>query len=128
MLLLGLSYRENVKEDAFSTAHLLMAELKQRGATVLLNDPLWSDDELAKHSDGAEPISDIYAANADALIIQAYHEQYKTMLDWPKLAAVGCHVVLDGRNALRSQKQTIEAAGLKYIGVGQSARGDQVCC
>ncbi len=119
VLLLGLSYRENVKEDAFSTAHLLIAELKRRGATVLLNDPLWSAEELARHGDGAEVVSDIYAAHPDAVIIQAYHQQYAKLLDWAKLAAAGCRAILDGRNALRQQRGAIEAVGLFYLGVGQ---------
>ena len=119
VLLLGVSYRENVKEDAFSTAHLLIAELQRRGATALLHDPLWSVEELARHGDGTEVVTDIYAAQPDALIIQAYHQQYAKLLDWPKLAEAGCKVILDGRNALRGQRGAIEAAGLKYIGVGQ---------
>ena len=119
VLLLGLSYRENVKEDAFSTAHLLIPELKRRGATVLLHDPLWSTEELARHGEGAEAVTDIYASHPNALIIQAYHQQYAKLLDWAKLVEAGCKVILDGRNALRGQRGVIEAAGLHYLGVGQ---------
>lgn len=119
VLILGLSYRENVKEDAFSTAHLLIAELKQRGATVLLHDPLWTAQELAQHGKEATVATDIYAAHADAIIIQAYHQQYADLLDWPALAAAGGRALLDGRNAVRNQRERIAAAGISYVGVGQ---------
>lgn len=119
VLVLGLSYRENVKEDAFSTAHLLIPELQRRGATVLLNDPLWSAEELARHGNGAEVVEDLYNVHPDAVIIQAYHQQYTKLLDWSRLAEAGCKAILDGRNAVRGQQQAIEMTGLRYVGVGQ---------
>ncbi|PZS00917.1 MAG: nucleotide sugar dehydrogenase [Candidatus Chloroheliales bacterium] len=119
VLVLGLSYRENVKEDAFSTAHLLIAELKRRSAHPLLHDPLWTAEELERHGDSAESVADIYAARPDAVVLQAYHQQYARLLDWPRLAEASCRVILDGRNAVRNQREAIEAAGLKYVGVGQ---------
>ncbi len=116
VLILGLSYRENVKEDAFSTTHLLLKGLAERGADVRLHDPLWTAEELAKH---AEVARDLYDSGAEAVILQAYHDQYKELLDWQRLVAAGVRVLLDGRNALRQQRAEIEAAGLIYLGVGQ---------
>lgn len=116
VLILGHSYRENVKEDAFATTHLLIPELHERGAEVRLHDPLWTAEELAQH---AEVAHDLYDSGAEAVILQAYHDQYKQSLDFKRLAASGVRVLLDGRNALRQRRAEVEAAGLIYLGVGQ---------
>ena len=46
VLVLGLSYREDVKELAFSVALRLVPALRQAGARVLGNDPLFEPSEL----------------------------------------------------------------------------------
>ena len=114
VLILGLAYRENVKELAFSGATRLVAELKEAGATPLLNDPLYSDAEITRF--GATPVSLDGLPQGDAVILQAYHDQYRS-LEWNALPALGYKVVLDGRNSL--DRAVIEAAGLRYLGIGR---------
>ena len=53
VLILGLAYRGGQKEASFSSALLLIRALRERGARALLNDPLFSDDEIL--AVGAEP-------------------------------------------------------------------------
>ncbi|MEA2574626.1 MAG: hypothetical protein QOH93_1924, partial [Chloroflexia bacterium] len=86
VLVLGLAYRENVKETAFSGAVRLLSELKARGAVPLINDPLYSDEELARY---AEPVRLDALPDFDALVLQAYHDDYRG-LDWEQLAGHGC--------------------------------------
>jgi nucleotide sugar dehydrogenase len=112
VLVLGLAYRENVKETAFSGAVRLLSQLKDRGAVPLINDPLYSPEELARY---AEPVPLDDLPPFDALVLQAYHADYRGF-DWGQLLARGCKVVLDGRNALN--RADIEALGLKYLGIG----------
>lgn len=81
---------------------------------MLLNDPLYTSDELARYA--AEPVSLDALAPCDAAIMQACHDQYRS-LDWQRLTQLGCRVVLDGRNCLSSQ--SVEAAGMAYLGMGR---------
>uniref|UniRef100_UPI003B3A14F9 nucleotide sugar dehydrogenase n=1 Tax=Pseudactinotalea sp. TaxID=1926260 RepID=UPI003B3A14F9 len=48
VLVLGASYRGGVKETAFSGVFPVVAALETRGATALVHDPLFTDDELEK--------------------------------------------------------------------------------
>ncbi|HMA34657.1 MAG TPA: nucleotide sugar dehydrogenase [Chloroflexia bacterium] len=115
ILILGYSYREDVKEAAFSAAKPLIRELAASGATPLVVDPLFTPAELA--ASGAEVVALAALPPVDAVIVQAYHQAFAA-LDWASLAAQGARVVLDGRNALAPAPQArIRAAGLTYLGV-----------
>ncbi len=113
VLVLGLAYRENVKETAFSGAVRLLSQLKARGAVPLINDPLYRGEELARY---AAPVQLDDLPSFDALVLQAYHNDYRD-LHWSRIAGHGCKVVLDGRNVLDAP--TITNAGMTYIGIGQ---------
>lgn len=112
VLVLGLAYRENVKETAFSGAVRLLSELKARGALPLINDPLYSTEELARY---AEPVQLDDLPGIDCVILQAHHNEYR-LLDWTRIAGLGCKVVLDGRNAI--DQSQVEATGMRYLGIG----------
>ncbi|MGD0114522.1 MAG: nucleotide sugar dehydrogenase [Dehalococcoidia bacterium] len=112
VLILGLSYRPDVKESAFSSAFLLAGELTARGARVIVHDPLFSGDELRALA--LEPAEPFPPPHADAVIVQALHEAYRE-IDFR--AFPGCRVVLDGRDALSREK--IEALGIRYLGIGR---------
>src|SRR5690606_14557733 len=47
VVVLGASYRGGVKETAFSGVFPTVAALRAAGATVLVHDPMYTDDELA---------------------------------------------------------------------------------
>lgn len=114
VLVLGLAYRENVKESAFSGAVRIIDMLKKRGATPLVNDPLYTAQEITHY--GGEPVTLADLPQIDALILQAYHEEYKS-LDWSQIATLGCEAVLDGRNSL--EREAIENTGMQYLGIGR---------
>jgi UDP-N-acetyl-D-mannosaminuronate dehydrogenase len=114
VLVLGFAYREDVKESAFSGAIRIIRLLRERGSVPILNDPLYSYEELSLQ--GAEPASLESLPPIDAAILQAYHGPYRA-LDWRTLASAGCEAVLDGRNAL--DRKVIEAAGMRYVGMGR---------
>lgn len=92
VVILGLSYRADVKEAAYSSALRLMQALEERGANVTVNDPLFSDEEIAAR--GAKPIALDQIGEVDAIIIQALHKQYR---DLPDSFFQQARVVLDGR-------------------------------
>jgi len=90
---LGAAYRGGVKETAFSGVFDVVAELRERGVKVRVHDPMFSDDELAGF--GWDPYH--LGEHVDAVIIQADHAAYETLLP-SDLPSAKC--VLDGRRSL----------------------------
>jgi len=113
VLVLGLTYREGVKEMAYSVAKRLLPALAAAGAEVWAFDPLLSDGEVLAL--GARPWSWGAAAPFRALISQTADRQFLALDPawFPEL-----QVVFDGRNSLRS---VALPDGVAYVGVGVSA-------
>ena len=119
VLVLGASYRENVKEMAFSSAIPIVEELHRGGAHALIHDPLFEPQELAGlEAEVADLGSDL---EVDAVIVQAFHTEYGK-LDWSRFR--GLKVVFDGRGAL--DPQTIRKAGARYLAVGVKGGSEPV--
>lgn len=106
VVVLGAAYRGGVKETAFSGVFPTVEDLKNRGATVVVHDPMYTDDEL-RH-EGFEPFH--FGESADAAILQADHAEYVhlTKADLP-----GVTVLLDGRNMVKS------ADGIRVVSLGR---------
>lgn len=115
ILILGVTYRGDVRETAFTSATLLKNALLEHGATVYVDDPLFSQDEL--YALGYTPLTPEVEGEISAIILQANHRHYQS-LDFRRF--VRCQLVLDGRNALSREK--IEALGLHYIAIGDGNR------
>lgn len=90
---LGLAYRGGVKETAFSGCWPLVDELTARGAVAVVEDPLYSDDELTAF--GLTPWH--FGEAIDAAVVQADHVEYRTLgpSDLP-----GIRTIVDGRNII----------------------------
>ncbi len=112
VLVLGIAYRADVREDAFSSAFLIRDELRAAGATVYGHDPYFSDDHI--RSLGFEPY-DLTAPKAvRGAIVQAGHAAYRSI----DLGAIpDLQLLIDGRNAL--DRSTVEASGVAYLGIGR---------
>ena len=106
VVVLGAAYRGGVKETAFSGVFPTVAELKRLGATVVVHDPMYTDDEL-RH-EGFEPFH--FGETADAAILQADHAEY---LNLTNKELPGVSVILDGRNIIKS------ASGIKIVPIGR---------
>jgi UDP-N-acetyl-D-mannosaminuronate dehydrogenase len=94
----------------------LRDELQRQGAMVSMSDPHYSDDEL--RAAGFEPAVD---DAAQAIVLNTAHREFASP-DFAAWRAQGIEAVLDGRN-FWSQAE-VESAGLLYLGVGRSARGE----
>ncbi len=92
VLILGVAYRGGVKETAFSGAFATRDALLAAGAVPVASDPLYDAAEV--EALGFTPWS---GETFDAAIVQADHEQYRTLgpADVP-----GARAVLDGRGVL----------------------------
>ena len=118
ILMLGVAYRGDVRETAFTSAKLLQEALIRRGATVYVDDPLFTYDEL--RALGYTPLTPEIEAHICAIILQAAHQCYDTF-DFSALTC--CRVVLDGRRALpKEQRERIVALGMRYIFPGDGKR------
>ena len=117
-LVLGIAYRGDVRESAFTSANLIRDALLERGATVYADDPLFSDDEL--RSLGYTPLAQAQEAEIEAIFLQADHQAYRK-LDFSRFTR--CKVVLDGRGALR--REQIEALGMRYVAIGDGDRKEK---
>ena len=107
---LGAAYRGGVKETAFSGVFATVEALRAAGAVPLVQDPLYTDEELAKL--GFEPFH--LGEPADAVIIQADHAEY---LDVTGAQVPGVRAVVDGRRI-----STAEAwPGAAYRVIGRAA-------
>jgi nucleotide sugar dehydrogenase len=115
VLVLGASYREDVKELAFSTAILIVDLLHKAGAEVLIHDPLFTPEELRAFEAEVVDLDSDAARSADAVIVQAWHRDFKA-LDWRKFKHL--RVVLDGRSAVDPDR--VREAGASYIAIGMA--------
>lgn len=112
VLVLGIAYRADVREDSFSSAFRLRDELAAAGAVVHGHDPYFDAEHLA--AAGFVPY-DLAAPSAmRAAIVQAAHAAYLS-LDLRTIP--GLELLVDGRNAL--DRGAVEAAGVTYLGIGR---------
>ena len=117
VLVLGLTYREGVKELAYSRALALIDRLAGEGARVSGWDPLLSADEIERC--GAVPWAWGTPSDARAIVTQTADEAF-ARLDprWvPDL-----EVVVDGRNSLRD---VTYPDGITVLGIGVPPRGSR---
>jgi nucleotide sugar dehydrogenase len=116
VLILGVAYRSDVHEAAFTSAKLLQDVLLECGAVVYVDDPLFSEAEL--RGLGYTPLPSGRRSEVRAIILQAAHRSYQSF-DFSQFAY--CQVVLDGRRAL--QRERIEPLGIHYIAIGDGDQG-----
>ena len=111
VLILGLSYRPNVKELAFSGALDLVKLLNEGNSFPQILDPYYSDNEIIEL--GLVPFSSD-AGSIDAIIIHTDHAYFTEELQ-TQFASV--KIIIDGRNLLRgdTSNQSLE---IHTLGIG----------
>lgn len=113
VVILGLGFRPEVKEVAYSPAFALQKALQARGAIVTLHDPYYTAEEIRRH--GFDPGA---IAGHEIAVLNTAHQEYQR-LDYARLAAAGVRCIVDGRNCLNPE--LVRSSGIKYIGIGQVA-------
>ena len=108
---LGACYRGGVKETAFSGVFATVRALQSVGATALVHDPLFSDDELVAFGFTPYHLGDA----CDAAVVQADHVEYATLRpsDLP-----GVRALIDGRRCVDPAPWTAADLPLVVIGKG----------
>lgn len=106
---LGAAYRGGVKETAFSGVFGAIEALKARGATPLVHDPLYTDEELERL--GFSPYH--LGEPVDAVVVQADHDEYRSIgpADLP-----GVKAFIDGRRVSSAEQWP----GIAYRVIGKA--------
>jgi nucleotide sugar dehydrogenase len=112
VLVLGIAYRGDVREDAFSSAFALRDALTSAGAQVHGHDPYFDAQHLRER--GFEAWDDASPSLVRVAILQAAHATYRE-LDLARIP--GLELLVDGRNAL--DPAVVRAAGVTYLGIGR---------
>lgn len=109
VVVLGAAYRGGVKETAFSGVFGAVRALERRGATVLVHDPLYTDDELTRL--GFTPYH--FGTPVDAAVVQADHAEYRELGpdDLP-----GIRTFVDGRRVSSAERWP----GVAYRVIGKA--------
>lgn len=108
VLVLGAAYRGGVKETAFSGVFGVSEALEALGASALVSDPLYSDEELT-----ALGLTPWDGEAIDAAILQADHAEYAKLssADLP-----GARIVLDGRGVVDAASLAAAGIAVELIG------------
>jgi nucleotide sugar dehydrogenase len=112
VVVLGVAYRGDVREDAFSSAFRLRDELLAAGARVFGHDPYFDAGYLRRI--GFEPYDLSAPVPVRVAILQAAHEAYRGLA--PD-AIPGLELFVDGRNAV--ERAPFERDGIGYVGIGR---------
>lgn len=112
VLMLGVTFKENVKDIRNSKIYDMMLELKDFGLNVFLNDPL-AEEEHVEEEFGTHLIKIDDMKDIDCVIYAVSHNEYKS-LDWSHIKSL-CRenpVFMDIKSVLK--KKDIEAKGFTY--------------
>ena len=113
-LLLGLSFRPNVKEDAMSVTYRLNEALLKHGFDVRVHDAEYSAEEITAR--GFTAANDVYDSSAEVVFLVTMHKEY-FHLDFEKLSMQGVRYFIDGRNSFN--RSDVEKTGISYFGIGR---------
>ena len=114
VLVLGLGFRPDIKEDTASPTYIINAYLHDLGAQVYVHDPFYTPEELL--ACGLQPACLAHHERYDMAILSTMHHVYQT-LDFKALKRMGVRLFLDGRNSF--DPLMIETIGIRYVGVGR---------
>jgi nucleotide sugar dehydrogenase len=114
VMVLGLTYREGVRELAYSRAIPLMERLRFHGAEVWAWDPLLAAEEIQRL--GARPYTWGEPSEVEAIVVQTADEAFRALVPawFPAL-----RVLFDGRNRLADLALP---EGVHYVGVGRPSK------
>jgi len=116
VLILGLGFRPGVKEHALSSAFLIRDEAVQRGARVVLHDPLYTRGEIEAH--GFTPFDLESSALPPVVVLNTAHAEYAHM-NFPCWRKRGAKIIVDGRRFWDVSQ--VRGSGLQYIAPGLSS-------
>ena len=115
ILVLGLSYKPDVKDIQISPVEEIVNILKEKGANILTYDPYFKDLEIF----GIKTLDDYVQnlENSDGLIIATAHKEFHNIDPMFLKNKMKHPVVIDSKNII--DQQLAKKAGLIYRGIGR---------
>jgi UDPglucose 6-dehydrogenase len=116
--LLGLTFKPDTDDMRDAPALMIIEQLNRLGAKVKAYDPIVSQTGISHGLSGViiEADSEMLADGCDALVLVTDWQEF-LKLDYSKMAkGMTNPVLIDGRNFL--DRQTLEKAGFRYVGIG----------
>ncbi|MDA7945203.1 MAG: nucleotide sugar dehydrogenase [Nitrosopumilus sp.] len=112
VLVLGITYKPDVKDIQLAPAGPVIEGLRREGASVLVYDPFFCGEEAF-----GTTCADSAYAKADCAVLITDHTEFKS-LDLARLAScLGSRLLVDARGAV--SKEAAEKAGLILCGLGR---------
>ncbi len=104
VVILGLTYKENVPDTRESPSHEMIAELREFHAEVHGYDPLLTTEEIARFN--VRPLDDLDQVEADCLIVNVPHDRFRSLtIDDVRRISKGTPVVVDVKGVFSRWKE-----------------------
>jgi len=118
VVVLGLSYKENVGDPRESPTHTLLKALKRNQAKVCVVDPLVPPVDTEKMDVCMHSSVEDAMEGADAVIMMTPHEAFRGLTPEMLGERMTTRIIIDGRRIF--DPETFQKAGFIYKGVGWS--------
>ena len=117
ILILGISYKPNVKDIQLSPAEIIISELKKIGATVKIFDPYFKDTTIygIQTEKNLEQITSV-----DAVIIVTAHKEFEKFKPEYFVSKMNSPVIIDTRGIIDMQEAN--KIGLIFRGLGRGSK------
>jgi len=115
ILVLGASYKPDVKDIQISPVEKIVEILKEKGAKILIYDPYFKNSEIF----GIKTLDDFVQnlENSDGLIIATAHKEFHNLDPIFLKSKMKNPVIIDSKNII--DQHLAKSAGLIYRGIGR---------
>ncbi len=117
ILLMGISYRQDVGDTRYSPSEKFTAQALREGAVVSLHDPFvkyWDEMQMAVSGNLPDP------GSFDAIVFAVPHHDYSNIDFKHWLSTCGSCLIFDANNVLTSnQRSTLEDMGYTLLSIGR---------
>ena len=117
ILILGISYKPNVKDIQLSPAEIIISELKKIGATIKIFDPYFKNTSIygTQTENNLEQVTSV-----DAVIIVTAHKEFEKIKPEYFVSKMNSPVVIDTRGIIDMQEA--KKIGLIFRGLGRGSK------
>jgi len=108
VLVLGATFKENVRDARNSKVADIIKELERLGAEVILNDPLFENDGFVRFDGENKKITKLEEiSKVDAVIIAVSHKEYKILSEERIRAWMDKPIIVDVKGILKKAKDVL---------------------